>query len=206
MINSLIVFWGCDSSMCICCLATLISRNLSINVKQWVINLWRCKDNVHGRRKRSQQWANTTALVLLQRWALFAFDDPCSSITNMANGRPVFQHFFPCQEHRDFSHHLKCVYTPAGALGAMLSSITSMLINCEQLWSCEEANYFLWVYLQPKQRRQSFHSLSRVVADLMWDSTAFFVTLLCLRRLHFAGEQVLKCALTRLRILQAVFL
>lgn len=68
-----------------------------------------------------------------------------------------------------------------------------MLINCKQLWSCEEASDYFRVYSQPKQRRQSFHSLSRIVADLMWDSTSFFVTLLCLRRLHFTRDQVLKC-------------
>lgn len=114
----------------------------------------------------------------------------------MANGRPVFllPTPCPCQEHPDFYHHLKCVYTPAGALSATLSSITSMLINCKQLWSHpEEASYFFRVYLQPKQRWQSFHSLSRVLAELMCDATAFFVTLLCLRLLHFTGEQVWKC-------------
>lgn len=75
---------------------------------------------------------------------------------------------------------------------ATLSPITSMRINYKQLWSCEEASYFFRVYLQPKQRKQSFHSLSCILADLMWDATAFFVTLLCLRRLHFTGEQ--RCA------------
>lgn len=188
---------------CYCLLATLTSSNLSMNVIRW-----RCKDHFHELKKSSQQWPNTTALILLQiisqswgnllylRWPLFAFDDPSGPIINMANERPVFllPTPCPCQEHPDFYHHLKCVYTPAGALSATLSSITSMLINCKQLWSHpEEASYFFRVYLQPKQRWQSFHSLSRVLADLMWDATAFFVTLLCLRRLHFTGEQVWKC-------------
>lgn len=44
--------------------------------------------------------------------------------------------FCPCKKHPDFSHHLKCRHTP-GPLRTMLSSLTSMLINCQRVSSCE---------------------------------------------------------------------